>query len=140
MAVDIATLQKRTQEILSLTKDLKDLSDITSAQFQKNKERQYAVMHALQLAIEACLSVGNHIVAQERLGIPRSYQDTFSLLEKGGILPSDFAEEMKKMARFRNRLVHIYWDIDLEQLYTVIAERLGDFEEFVKYIRKHYPV
>ena len=139
MAVDIATLQKRTQEILSLVRDLKELSDITFARFEKNRERQYAVMHVLQLAIEACLSLGNHIVAQERLGIPGSYQDTFSLLDRGGILPTEFADEMKKMARFRNRLVHIYWDIDLEQLYGVITERLGDFEIFVKHIRMRYP-
>lgn len=94
----------------------------------------------MQLAIEACLSLGNHIIARGRLGIPQNYQDTFSLLEKGGIITPEFAEEMKKMARFRNRLVHIYWEIDVEQLYEILATRLGDFKEFAQHIRKAFPV
>lgn len=136
MNVDMKLIQRRSQEILSFAKELKDLSDISLAKFKKNSERQYAVMHLLQLSIEACLSLANHIIAREHLGIPQNYQDSFKLLEKAGILPSDFAEEMKKMARFRNRLVHIYWEIDVEQLYTIMTEKLSDFKTFVKHIKK----
>lgn len=139
MTVDMEIIQKRSQEILSFTKELKDLSDIPLKDFIKNRERQYAVMHLLQLAIEASLSVGNHIVARERLGIPQTYQDTFSLLEKGGVLPEDFATEMKKMARFRNRLVHIYWEMDVKQLYEILTTKLSDFEKFVKFVHHKFP-
>lgn len=138
-SVDIETVQKRVQEILSFAKELEGFANISKEDFLKNRERQYAVMHLLQLTIEACLSLGNHIIARERLGVPQNYQDTFSLLEKGRIIPPDFSEEMKKMARFRNRLVHIYWEVDVEQLYEILAKRLGDFKEYVTHIHKSFP-
>lgn len=133
--VDMELIQKRTHEILTLAKELEKLSNISKKDFLKNSERQYAVMHVLQIAIEACLSVGNHIIARERLGVPQNYQDVFLLLEKNGILPETFAKEMKKMARFRNKLVHIYWEIDVEQLYDILTTKLSDFEEYVKHVR-----
>lgn len=136
MNADREIIQKRAQEILSFAEELEKFSGISPEEFKKNSERQYAVMHVLQLAIEACLSVGNHIIARNHLGIPNNYQETFTLLEKANILPSDFAEEMKKMARFRNRLVHLYWAIDSNQLYEIITTRLGDFKMFVRYLNK----
>lgn len=136
MAVEKEVVQRRIQEILTFTEELKKLSKISKKDFLKNSERQYAVMHLLQLTIEACLSLGNHIVSHRRLGIPENYQDTFALLEKGGVLPPEFAKEMMKMARFRNRLVHIYWQMDLDQIYDILATKLGDFEEYVKHVKK----
>ncbi len=139
-ALDLELVQKRLQEILSFAKELEEFAKISKKGFLKNTERQYAVMHLLQLTIEASLSLGNHIIARERLGVPQNYQDTFALLEKGKILEPEFAEEMKKMARFRNRLVHIYWEIDTPQLYEILTTRLGDFKEYVASIRKHIDV
>ena len=34
------------------------------------------------------------------------------------------------MARFRNRLVHLYWEIDIEAIYALIHENLEDFKRF----------
>jgi len=36
------------------------------------------------------------------------------------------------MARFRNRLVHIYWEIDNDELHRLILSRLEDFRQFLK--------
>ena len=136
MAIEKDVVQRRIQEIRTFAEDLKKLSVISKTDFLKNTERQYAVMHLLQLAIEASISLGNHIVARLRLGIPQNYQDTFALLEKGSVLPAPFATEMMKMARFRNRLVHIYWETDLKLLYEIITNKLSDFDEYIKHIQK----
>ena len=38
------------------------------------------------------------------------------------------------MARFRNLLVHKYWDVDYARVYDVLREHLGDLREFVRAI------
>ena len=139
MTVDYQIIKKRTHEILSIIKELKDFSNISEDEFYKNKERQYAVMHLLQRAIEACISLNNHIIARRRLGTPENYQDTFALLEKEGILTAEFTNEMRKMARFRNLLVHVYWEIDLDQIYEILTTRLNDFKTYVSMIKKAFP-
>lgn len=40
------------------------------------------------------------------------------------------------MAWFRNRLIHIYWDIDNGRIYDLLREDVGDIEQFLaEYIR-----
>jgi uncharacterized protein YutE (UPF0331/DUF86 family) len=136
MELDKDTLRRRTQEVRIFIEELRKLSAISKQDFLKNAERQYAVMHLLQLAIESSLSAGNHIVSRKRLGIPKNYQDVFALMGKGGLLSEAFAKEMMKMARFRNRLVHVYWEMDLELIHDIITTKLDDFEQFADVIQK----
>lgn len=134
--LDRDTMLRRTQEIRIFVQELQKLSSISREDFLKNNERQYAVMHLLQLAIECCLSASNHIVSRKRLGIPKNYQDVFALMEKGGLLTSEFTKEMMKMARFRNRLVHVYWEMDVAQVYDILTTKLDDFEQFANILAK----
>ena len=39
-------------------------------------------------------------------------------------------EDSQDIARFRNRLVHMYWDIDYSQIYEILSENLKDLDEF----------
>jgi len=46
------------------------------------------------------------------------------------ILNKALSDRMVLMAKFRNRLVHLYWDIDRRELYRIIQEDINDFSEF----------
>ena len=37
---------------------------------------------------------------------------------------------MKAMARFRNRLMHLYWEVDDQLVADYLHERLDDFDRF----------
>jgi len=41
------------------------------------------------------------------------------------------------MARFRNRLVHLYWDVEAETIYNILQSHLSDFERFREYILRY---
>jgi len=41
---------------------------------------------------------------------------------------------MEDMARFRNLLVHLYWEIDHERIYDEMGERIETLDRFVKEI------
>jgi len=36
------------------------------------------------------------------------------------------------MARFRNRLVHLYWDTDFRLVHRIIRDELDDLEAFAQ--------
>jgi len=38
---------------------------------------------------------------------------------------------LKEMARFRNRLIHLYREVDDEQVYEILQSRLDDFKTFL---------
>jgi hypothetical protein len=48
-----------------------------------------------------------------------------------GIVSTDLAERLGRMARFRNRLVHLYWKIDNERLWEVLRESLDELEAYL---------
>ncbi len=62
--------------------------------------------------------------------VPEDYAQCFTLLGKSQLIPIQLAERLAAMARFRNRLVHLYWDIDYGQVYDVIQNDLDDLEAF----------
>jgi len=35
------------------------------------------------------------------------------------------------MAKFRNRLVHLYWEVDDAELYQILRENLSDLDRFL---------
>lgn len=39
-----------------------------------------------------------------------------------GFFNEELLEKLVKMAKFRNRLVHIYWEIDDEVIYEVLQD------------------
>jgi len=95
----------------------------------------------LQLAIETCLNIGNRIASLEQINTnikpPETYSDIFENLYLLKLIDKDFSADLKNMAGFRNRLVHMYWDLDNSLVYDIIQNRLGSFEKFIKIISSY---
>jgi uncharacterized protein YutE (UPF0331/DUF86 family) len=137
MVADRRKIEDRIDRIRRLKRDLEDFGRIPREGFRANRERQYAVLHALQNAIEGCIEIASHIVSADHLGAPANHAHLFSLLEENRVIGSVPADAMRQMARFRNRIVHLYWDVDLDLVYDCLTTRLGDFDGFLAEI-EHY--
>jgi len=55
-------------------------------------------------------------------------------MSEEGAFDTEFSKELVKMAKFRNRLVHLYWEIDDTVIYKVLEGNLGDLNKFIKLI------
>jgi uncharacterized protein YutE (UPF0331/DUF86 family)/predicted nucleotidyltransferase len=137
MVADVETVRDRERRILRYVEDLRQFARITPDAFAASRERQYAVLHALQLAIEASVEIATHICSSDGLGTPGTYAEAFGLLESGGVLGTELAEDLRRMARFRNRIVHFYSDVDLDDVYRILQERLGDFDRYVRAVERY---
>ena len=93
--------------------------------------KQDSVMLNLQRACEACIDVANVVIRQRRLGVPQSSRDSFSLLEKGGLLSSVTSLKMQKMVGLRNIAVHDYQKLNLDIVISVLNNHLTDFIDFL---------
>ena len=137
MVVNRRIVEERVDRIRRFRSDLEEFGRIPREAFRANRERQYAVLHAMQNAIEGCIEIASHIVSADRLGAPADYAHLFSLLEENHVIPSTVAEAMRQMARFRNRIVHLYWDVDLDLVYAYLTSRLGDFDSYLAAIEEY---
>jgi uncharacterized protein YutE (UPF0331/DUF86 family) len=88
--------------------------------------------YSLIVAIEGAVDLCNHLIAKNGFRTPEDYADSFKVLEERGAFDAEFTQTLIQMARFRNRLVHIYWDIDNAELFRIVQSRLGDIRRFLK--------
>ncbi len=98
--------------------------------FLKDKILIGSAKYYLQVSIECCLDVANHIIASEHLRAPEDYADTFKVLEENGIVEQEEGIKLRQMAKFRNRLVHLYGDIDDAYVHDFMLNRLQDILNF----------
>ena len=114
-------------------KNVLPLAEISRDEFLSDTIKIEAATHIVQQTIQACLDLANHIIASSGFRAPSTNAESFEILVENGILPEDFLPSLRQMAQFRNRLVHMYWDVDSETLYDeILHEDLGDFDRFVQ--------
>ena len=92
----------------------------------------------LQISIEGCLDVANHIISSERYRAPRDYADSFKVLEEEALLDPELVKRLQKMVKFRNRLVHLYGEIDDSQVHAIMQQDLKDFERFKVFVIERF--
>ena len=97
-----------------------------------------SMRYYLQVSIECCLDVAAHVISSERYRAPKDYADTFMVLEENGVIPEELGHRLRQMAKFRNRLVHLYGEIDDQAVYRIAREDLGDIEAFKIAILKKF--
>ena len=130
---DADLVRKRLAFIETCLRELAEIADSNRVEHDV-RERRF-VEHTLQIAIQAALDIASHVVASARLGEPSSNQELFELLERAGWVTPGLASELRKMAGFRNILVHGYLAVDPAVVRDVLERRLEDIEAFVQSIR-----
>lgn len=97
------------------------------------------VEHTLQLAIQAAIDVASHISSDDRLGEPKTNHELFDLLHAARWIDDGQRTALRKMAGFRNLVVHGYMTVDLSVVRDVVEHHLGDLDAFVASVRARLP-
>lgn len=113
---------------------LSTLAGLSREEFLADFTKVESAKHLFQVSVECCLDVGNHIIASERFRAPKSYVESFEILAEQKIIPEGFLPTLRQMVQFRNRLVHLYWEVDAEIIYEILQKNLGDFDTFTKHV------
>lgn len=130
MTLNQELIRKRCQEISESVKRLEKIRNDAKNNFLNNQDTQDIACYRLLVAIEAALGICYHIAAKKLKKVPEQYSECFALLEDADIISSGLSENLQKMARFRNLLVHMYWKVDYEAVYQIIRSSLNDLVRF----------
>jgi len=103
-------------------------------EFLQDADAQDIVKLNFQNAIQGCLDLADHIIADEEWGIPGSFGEAMDKLAEHGVISPPEAETYKKMGRFRNLLVHGYARVDHREVYKIMQTGQRDIEKYVESI------
>ncbi|MFN3481349.1 MAG: type VII toxin-antitoxin system HepT family RNase toxin, partial [Thermodesulfovibrionales bacterium] len=121
-------IQKIRNILADIEGNLRELNLLVSEGLEKflSERKNYGLAeHYLRRTLEGILTIGSHILSR----LPaktKDYKQIILSLGEYGIVPIEFAERNKRLASYRNRLVHLYWEVTMEELFTVITQHLED--------------
>lgn len=94
-----------------------------------------AAQHAIQLAIQICVDVGAHLIAELALRMPDDYRGVFATLREPLGLTPELVEGLSAAAGMRNVLVHVYLEVDDDRVWDALGH-LDDLREFVAAVKR----
>ena len=75
------TILKHLDELRMFLKDLERYKkNISKDDLIRNRDKQNMVLYAMIGAIQACIDIGSHIIAELGLRRPETYKDVFQVL------------------------------------------------------------
>jgi len=115
---------------------LEAMGKLDEEDFLKNHEKIDSAKYNLIVVIEGAIDICNHIVAKAGGRAPNDYADCFAILGELGVLTDEFVEKLKRMAKFRNLLVHLYWQVDSRKVFSILREDIFDIKKYLQRIEE----
>jgi uncharacterized protein YutE (UPF0331/DUF86 family) len=110
---------------------VRSLTNQPDEQFWSDERNIEAVKLWLIQLVQDAADLCNHIAARLLNEPPESYPECFELLGEAQMIEASLAENLRRMARFRNLIVHRYWDVDDQRVLEIARTQLGDLEQFL---------
>ena len=123
-------IAKLISELRKAALRLKALKLLDKASFLSDPDKVGSAKYHFIVSIEAAIDMCNHVISQNGYRVPEDYADAFRVLADQGAFDKDFVHALTDMVKFRNRLTHLYWEVDDEQVYEILRTRLEDFKSF----------
>lgn len=101
-------------------------------EFQSDFRNIDSALHRLQTSIQALVDIGGYIVASLGLRTPSTSGEIIEILVENGFINPALRDRYISMIQFRNRIVHLYDDIDRKVLFRLLQEESADIRELYR--------
>jgi uncharacterized protein YutE (UPF0331/DUF86 family) len=126
--IDRKVVTQRAAWVREMIDALRDLHLEEKKAFLENKNNIAAAESYLRRSLEALFDMGRHILAR-RFAFPATeYKEIAKGLFDKEILNEDEAELMRRMAGYRNRMVHFYHEITPEELHEICLNHIDEIK------------
>lgn len=131
----------RLHWVRQMMREIQNLPLDTLADFTADPRTPAAAESYLRRGLEALLDLGRHLLAKGFGQAASEYKAIANGLGAVGVLDAAEASLLREMAGYRNRLVHFYDEVSVEELYEICTTGLADIERAVvaieRWIREH---
>jgi uncharacterized protein YutE (UPF0331/DUF86 family) len=88
----------------------------------------------LMLAVQTCLDVASHLIADEGWPPARDLAGSFRRLHEHGVVDDATAGALARAAGLRNVIAHVYGDVDPAPLHQAATSGLEDLERYAQQV------
>lgn len=124
--VDRVLLASKIAAVRDAVARIRDVLPADSDTFVSDRTTREVVVLNLFVALQECVSLATHWLADEGLDVPPTYADVFRRLGERGVVPSELAGRLAAASGFRNLIAHRYGVLDWTRVHAIAAEQLDD--------------
>jgi uncharacterized protein YutE (UPF0331/DUF86 family) len=104
---------------------------LPEAEFLADSQQRDLATFYLFLAIQECIDLAAHWVADDGWTPPDDIASTFDVLADHGALPRDLAQTLRAATGLRNRIAHGYALFDHRRLHTEARQGIAGLRHFL---------
>ncbi len=132
---------ERISWIRSMIASIQQLPLASYHEFVSDPRNAAAAESYLRRGVEALLDLGRHILAKGFAVAPSEYKEIGNMLVQEGVISRENGDLLRKIAGYRNRMVHFYHHVSQEELYLLCTQNLGDLETvlqaLIEFLKNH---
>jgi uncharacterized protein YutE (UPF0331/DUF86 family) len=133
-ALNLDRIAKNKADLLAVQNEVLKIIEPDMKDVISDKKNIYSLKYLLIQAVEGITDTCQHILSR-RKGLPcEGYADCIVKAGENGLIKSELANKLRRLADLRNNLVHRYWIIDDEELFSISKANIRDLGEFVSQI------
>jgi uncharacterized protein YutE (UPF0331/DUF86 family) len=130
VVVDRPLLARLVATVRDAVARIRDVLPPSAEAFQADRTAREVVILNLFVAIQACLDLATHWIADEGWDVPQRYGEIFLALSDHGIVPRPLALRLVAAAGLRNLVAHQYGVLDWARVYGAASGDLDDLEAY----------
>jgi uncharacterized protein YutE (UPF0331/DUF86 family) len=134
-------ISQRALWVLDMIDALHDLHLEEKEVFLSDRHKVAAAESYLRRSLEALFDIGRHILAKKFAYPAPEYREITKGLFEKRILEAKEAELMRRMAGYRNRMVHFYHEISPQELHEICLYHVDEIkllaEKLVQWTKEH---
>ena len=128
--VDKTLLASKIAAIRDAAARVREVLPADREAFAADRTAREVVLLNLFVAIQECMSLATHWLADEGLDVPPTYADVFRRLGERGVISRDLATRLAAASGFRNLVAHQYGALDWARVHDIATGGLGDLLSF----------
>jgi uncharacterized protein YutE (UPF0331/DUF86 family) len=133
--VDPESIDARLEHLTELLAESERIRSGGRAAYDAAFRDRLAAQHAIQLAIQNCVDIGAHLIAELGLRMPDDYKGVFAVLREPLGLAPDLVDGLSAASGMRNILVHAYLEVDDDKVWDAL-EHLDDLRQFAAAVER----
>ena len=128
--IDHTILARQIAAVRDAAARIRDVLPAQPQALAADRTTREVVTLNLFVAIQECLSLATHWLADEGWEVPETYAGVFRALAERGVLEHDLAARMAAAAGLRNLIAHRYGALDWTLVHDVAGNRVEDLLRF----------
>ena len=128
--IDRTILARQVAAVHDATERIREVLPARREAFAADRTAREIVTLNLFVAIQECLSLATHWLADAGWEVPATYADVFRALAERDVLEHDLAVRMAAAAGLRNLIAHRYGALDWALVHDVASNHVEDLLRF----------